>query len=260
MRIFLIGSAGPLSVQPLRYLIRSSHNVCGVGVDGGNNTESQQPRETLIMQEAGSLASEAMTDGLPVTDLARPLMDVIAEVQSLCPDIVLVSCYARRLGEEWLDIAPMGAINIHPSLLPAFRGPLPVFWQFRSGADSFGLSLHRMTSELDAGPVLARKSVSMPDGISMPQANMRLAEAMPELIEAGLAMMENRQAGIPQDPAQASYQSFPAASDYTVSTQWSARRIYNFMRATAYQGQVYPCVVQDRTLRLQHALPIVEIF
>ncbi|MCW8962730.1 MAG: formyltransferase family protein [Gammaproteobacteria bacterium] len=253
MRFFYIGSAGPLSRQPLEYLLSAGFEVCGVGLDPlpPDHTLSSP---TLVLHDVDSLDVLARTKDLPVVALTQPLAEVLNAISRLQPDAILVSCYARKLPDELLDVVPLGAFNLHPSRLPAFRGPTPLFWQFRSGTPLFGLSLHRMTSQIDAGPVLASQSVSMPDGITMTAAIDRLSGLIAPLLEDGCAAIRAGELGAEQHSIDASYQGYPEIADFAVSVEWTAQRLFNFMRATEHMGQVYPCRIEGRQVLLRHAL------
>jgi len=150
-------------------------------------------------------------------------------------------------------IPSLGCINLHPSLLPAYRGPDPLFWQFREGAD-FGISLHSVSAELDAGAVLAQKRVSMPDGISYSAASDLLAGEGASLLLMLLDELENQPlAGQAQDESLASYQSFAKKEDFTLSTEWPARRMYNFICAMRERANYFPCTIEGHTYVLTEA-------
>jgi len=77
-------------------------------------------------------------------------------------DYLLVACWPRRLPEPVLDSARIDAINIHPSLLPAYPGYDPVGDMLRDGHRDFGVTLHRMTQHIDAGPALKHERLDLP--------------------------------------------------------------------------------------------------
>ncbi len=77
-------------------------------------------------------------------------------------DFLLVACWPRRLPDPVLDSVRIAAVNIHPSLLPGFPGFDPVGDMLRSGSRDFGVSLHRMTQHIDAGPVLKQERLDLP--------------------------------------------------------------------------------------------------
>jgi methionyl-tRNA formyltransferase len=111
-----------------------------------------------------------------------------------------------------------------------------------------------MTSEFDAGSVIVSQPVQMPDGVTMAEATFQLTGQMKALLDNGLRAIQERSVGVEQNDRNSSYQTFPARADFEVSTEWSARRIFNFMRATAHMGQPYDCRFQSEDLRLRHAL------
>jgi methionyl-tRNA formyltransferase len=254
LKIFYIGSAGPLSLQPLSDLLGMGHDICGVGV-GSRLSFSGQPSQALLaIQEVEAIDTFALAHHIPSVNLNRPITEVADEITSMKPDVLLVSCYERRVARSLLEIPSFGAFNIHPSILPAFRGPVPLFWQFRAGTGQFGLSLHRMTSHFDAGPVISSQSVQMPDGVTMVEATLQLTAQMKTLLNDGLRAIQERAVGVKQSESDASYQTFPAKADFEVSVEWPARRIFNFMRATGHMGKPYDCWFQGKKLRLKHAL------
>lgn len=202
----------------------------------------------------GSLVSLARLHNIPVIKLTGVWSQDADEIAKHSPDIIVVSCFARKLPDPVLSIPAIGCLNLHPSLLPAYRGPVPLFWQFRAAAKEFGITLHRMTSQLDAGNIVAQTAVVMPDGVSGQQASILLAEAGSELLVHTLSNFRHDELiGAAQHEGYASYQGFPSPSDYAVSVTWSARRLYNFICATRDRGVRYPCQVDNRVYWLLEA-------
>lgn len=186
----------------------------------------------IIALENESLALAANQAGIPVIDLSQPLEDIISQCAEYAIDVILMSCYARRLPEQISGLAAKGCYNMHPSLLPGFRGPEPVFWQMKQASD-IGVSWHRVIHEIDAGDVVAQQSIIADDGVSYPELCLQLAECGAELMLTLLsAITENRLTNTPQDPAKASYYRYPVNNDFEIDDSCSARQLYNFMRAT----------------------------
>ena len=91
------------------------------------------------------------------------------------------------------------------------------------------------------------------------QANSLLATAGYQLIAQALADFEQATVQeIPQDEGIASYQGFPSESDFTVSNQWTAKRLFNFIRATSEPGRIYPCTVGGHVYPLLKAITYQE--
>ena len=259
MKILYIGSDGDLSLQPLRYLLQSDHQVCAVAVDLHPALTNLDPRFPVFTGDENAIETLARTSALPVINLFAPLQDVIATITQLQPDLILVSCYARKLPQEILDIPALGSFNFHPSMLPAYRGPVPVFWQFHDGVSEFGVTLHRMTQSMDAGEIVAQSKVIMPDGVNQSRAHQLLAEAYVELLPGFLSVITS--GALPtceQNQSEMSYQSFPTLDDFRVSTDWPAKRIFNFICATVHYGAVYPCAIAGTDYRLHSALGYSE--
>ena len=88
--------------------------------------------------------------------------DLSAWLRRYRADYLLVACWPRRLPEPVLDSVRIDAINIHPSLLPAYPGFDPVVDMLRDGHRDFGVTLHRMTQQIDAGPALKQERLDLP--------------------------------------------------------------------------------------------------
>ena len=202
----------------------------------------------------GTIASLARLHHIPLIELSPLWLQGVDQIAKYSPDIIIVSCFARRLPDAVLAIPGIGCFNLHPSLLPAYRGPVPLFWQFRAGVGAFGITLHRMSSQLDAGNIVAQTTLAMPDGVSAQRASLLLAAAGGELLVQALSnSRQDELIGSPQDERYASYQGFPSPSDYAVSVTWPAKRLYNFICATRDRGVRYPCRVDNRVYWLLEA-------
>jgi len=180
------------------------------------------------------------------------------EVQNLlrefAPTVACVACFSKRIPPALLAIPPHGFLNLHPSLLPAYRGPAPLFWQLRNGEPHIGATVHWMDEKLDTGDIAAQTRLHLPDGITGPKADELCAKAGSELLVDVLKTLATGQAPRTVQADKGSYQSWPQAKDFTLSTSWSARHAYNFMRGTAEWGQPYAVDVAGKQLWLANAL------
>jgi len=248
VNILYIGSEGPLSLIPLQALIKSRHNVCALAFDDDLNSD-------FNVINSGSTQLLALNNSIPLIKLNKNYTNVASQIQSYQPDVILVSCYARLLPRSILSLAKKGCFNIHPSLLPYFRGPNPLFWQFREGINNFGVTLHRMTEEFDTGAIISQKSVKLQDGINKNEATELLANVASDLILEFLDdVSKNNIYEVAQDNTLSSYQSYPTKNDYTVSTSWSAKRIYNFINGYKEKGVSFLCEVNGHSFKLVDAL------
>jgi methionyl-tRNA formyltransferase len=85
--------------------------------------------------------------------------DFVARVRAAAPDLLVSWFWTKRLSRALLEIPPLGAIGVHPSLLPRHRGPDPYFWAIESGDVETGVTAHRLDESYDTGPILAQRRV-----------------------------------------------------------------------------------------------------
>lgn len=149
------------------------------------------------------------------------------------PDYILVACFPHHLPNYIRQWPRTGCLNIHPSLLPGYRGPDPIYWQLFNNEPQTGVSLHMVSEELDAGPVVMQQPVAFIDGSDYNQLNTLLANMGAKLFGQLLkATVPVEKLLTYQNEEEASYYPMPSQSGYCVTTQWSARHAFNFMRGT----------------------------
>lgn len=187
-----------------------------------------------------------------VQDMGDPAVQ--AHIRTFRPDIACVACFPYLIPKEILSLPKNGFLNIHPSLLPEYRGPEPLFWIFRNGdQENAGVTLHWMDEGLDTGDILSQRSLTLPDGISGSEADRLCATIGGEMLLKGLELIAAGQAPRRPQPLGGSYQSQPTAEAFILDRNWSARRAYNFMRGTAEWNHPYTLQVDSRTLVLKTA-------
>jgi methionyl-tRNA formyltransferase len=249
MNILYIGSSAVLSLIPFKKLLSTTHSIAAVGI--------YKPLifdQKIIALENESLALFAQQHAIPVIDLSQSVAELIDQISLLDVDLILMSCYSRRLPDDIINLAKAGCFNMHPSLLPRYRGPEPVFWQMKHASD-MGVSWHLVTHDLDAGDIVKQQKINLDDGLSFEEINRSLAKTGAELMLAVLAdLSAQRLLKTRQDQALASYFPYPQKDDFTVDTSWSAQRAYNFMRATQVFGHVYHCASGPYHFLLDEAL------
>ncbi len=236
MKILYIGSSGELSLVPFKALLSSGYHIVAVGVD--NPIVFQQK---IITLENEPLSLAAGEHEIPLINLALPVAEVIQQCRDYAVDIILMACYGKRLPTVFINFPAQGCFNLHPSLLPVFRGPEPVFWQMKA-ATRTGVSWHKVVHDFDAGDIVAQQVVSLDDGMDYQQINLLLGKAGAEQILRFLPGINNAlQPVVKQSAEQASYYPYPQQQDFVVERQWTARHAYNFMCATDKFGQLYHC-------------------
>ena len=147
----------------------------------------------------------ALEKGLPVVQPeSLKLPEAVKQLADFRPDVIVVSAYGQILPESVLAIPPHGVVNIHPSLLPKFRGASPVASAILSGDEFAGVSLMLLDKGMDTGPVLARAPISISPQDTTGSLTDKLAGVGAQLLlEVLPRWMKGEIAPQPQDEAQA---------------------------------------------------------
>jgi len=138
-------------------------------------------------------------------------------------------------------VSRTACFNLHPSLLPAYRGPAPLFWQFHSGEHHTGVTLHRVSTEFDCGDIVSSQRFELAPGIRLGQIASVLACAGARLF---LNLLQTWRPGQaldcqPQDSSMARYDSFPDHKAYTISPYWTIDRALRFVQGVANNNRVF---------------------
>lgn len=167
------------------------------------------------------------------------------------PDFICVACFSLLIPPSVLSLPRLGCLNVHPALLPANRGPVPLFWTFREGDEYAGVTVHLMEEKMDSGAILAQERFAVPEGIRYEQLEAECAQRGGVLLARSVweSFKGNAQPML-QDEIKSSYHSFPTEADLVVVPQeWSARHLYNFVRGiAAWNGSVELCFADKHIL------------
>ncbi len=256
MRLLFFGMRCTFSPPVLAALIKAGHELAAIvlpGAPGETAWRWDRPpggRPGLPMAGPPTLDSLAARHAIPLAHASR-LRDpgALEQVRALQPELIVVACFPRLLPEVLVTLAPHGGVNLHPSLLPAFRGPEPLLWTLRAGLRTSGVTAHQISDEFDAGAIYARRPLDIPFGERLGTIEHRFALAAGELAVAVIASVETGTATLtPQDGAEATVAPFPTAHDYIIPASWTAERAYAFARAVAPLGGPLSVQLPDGTL------------
>lgn len=179
---------------------------------------------------------------------------VLAFMRDARPDVACVACFDRKFPQMILNAPRLGVLNVHPSRLPAYRGPEPLFWQLRDGVNPLGVTIHWMDEGLDTGDLAAQSWVTLPDGAEWSQVEALAAQASGELLARVLAQVASGTVPRTPQPPGGSYQPVPTEADFTLSLDWTARRAFNFMRGVAAWGYPFRLEFEGEWLSIAGAL------
>jgi methionyl-tRNA formyltransferase len=143
--------------------------------------------------------------------------ETIGLVQRLGSDVIVVMNFDQILKERFIQSPKIATINIHPSLLPAFRGPCPVFWALVEGCHELGVTVHLIEDEeIDAGPVIAQDRVAWKPTVSVAEATSMLFDQGVRLLIAHLSQ-DLRSQSCAQVRSASTYQTFPTRHEIAVA-------------------------------------------
>ena len=171
------------------------------------------------------------THAIPVWEANTQAKPMPIALQQIKPTALLVACWPTRLPTKLLKWPTWGALNVHPSLLPNYRGPVPLFWQRRAGLLQSGVTIHYMSQRLDAGDMLAQTVYPLPDGATGQKLDLLAAQQGGQLLNHVISGLLNQRLTPQAQPPGGHYDSWPSEDAFTIPTTWSARRAYNFMQA-----------------------------
>jgi methionyl-tRNA formyltransferase len=195
-------------------------------------THEDSTTENIWYESVARLCAERGIESITVDDANHP--DVAARIRALAPDFLFSFYYRKMLGADILGIPRRGALNMHGSLLPKYRGRVPTNWAVINGETETGASLHYMEVKPDAGNLVAQTSVPILGDDTAHEvfqkvvvaAEMTLVRALPQLI-SGTAPC------VPLNLKAGSYFSGRKPEDGRIDWTKSARDVYNLIRAVA---------------------------
>ncbi len=134
--------------------------------------------------------------------------DVVARIAACRPDVIVVIAFGQKIGPELVALPPKGAINVHASLLPKYRGAAPINWAIVKGETHTGISIITLADKIDAGDILGQSQTEIGPHETAGQLHDRLAELSAPLLLDTLGQLEAGTATyVKQDDAEATFAS-----------------------------------------------------
>ena len=227
MRVLFMGS-GALACPALQRLWqRSDVDVVGVV------TQPDRPAGRNLQARPCPVRAQLFErPNIPVLTPERVNDEAVVEaIRALHPELFVVAAYGQILRPALLDIPPLGAINIHPSLLPRYRGASPIQWAIANGERETGVTIQFMSPRMDAGDIILARAMPIEPEDTTGTLEPRLANLGAELLDEVLDMFQHppvpRQ---PQDESLAIYAPKLKKDDGLVDWTWPAEKIRNRIR------------------------------
>ena len=225
MRILFMGTPA-FAVPSLKALVEAGHSVCGVF------SQPDKPKNRGMKLQPTPVKEIALAHEIPVFQPVK-LRDgeAFSIIEQLKPELIVVAAYGRILPKEILEYPSFGCINVHSSLLPAYRGAAPINWSILNGDRETGVTIMHMAEELDAGDIILQERTEIAQTENAEELYTRLAEIGAELLLQAVEKIEDGTAQrLPQNPDKVTFA--PMLSRELSAMDWSrsARELHNQVR------------------------------
>lgn len=212
-------------VPTLRALIGAGYNIAAV-VSNYERSRSRNVHELEIAQVAEAY-------NIP-TLLPQKLGEIKEQLRSFNAVVAVLVAYGKIVPQSIIDLFPQGIVNIHPSLLPLHRGPIPVESVILESASETGISIMQLVKEMDAGPVYKQSRVSLTGNETKQQLADQLLELGKDILLNCLpSIIDGSLSPVPQDNTLATYDSLLEKEDGTIDWQKPADQLEREIRAFA---------------------------
>jgi methionyl-tRNA formyltransferase len=228
--------------SPTRAVVFAYHNVgvrClkvlhAAGVDIALVvSHPDNPEENCWFDSVAEFAREHDIPFILPLNVNRP--EIVQQIAALQPDFMFSFYYRQMLSRDILQCASRGAYNMHGSLLPKYRGRVPVNWAVLQGETETGATLHRMTEKPDAGEIVGQMAVPiLPDDNAKAVFDKVVVAGEWVLHQHLPALLAGQALHRPQDLSAGSYFSGRTAEDGRIHWSKSARQIHNLVRAVSH--------------------------
>ncbi len=235
LRIVFMGTPA-YGAASLQALVDAGYQVCGVF------TQPDRPRGRRGKTQPPPVKLLAQQHGIPVYQPARISRDGIDDLRRLQPDLAVTAAFGQILSQELLDIPRLGTVNVHASLLPAYRGSAPVNWCLIHGETVTGVTTMMTDRGIDTGDILLQRQTKIAPDETAGQLTDRLAAMGAGLLVETIALLEKGTCPrTRQDERLMSYH--PMLKKEMGRIDWSlpADRIVNLVRGL----NPWPCAFTD---------------
>ncbi|MEO0205470.1 MAG: methionyl-tRNA formyltransferase [candidate division WOR-3 bacterium] len=225
MKIIFFGSTD--FSLPIVQKISEHHELRGVVIS------KPKPKGRGLKIELPEVGKWAQNKGIRIFDPENPNdMEFIKTLSALEPDLFVLSAYGHILSAELLRVPKLGGINIHPSLLPKYRGAAPIQRVIMAGERVTGITIFFMDEKIDQGKIILRKEITIDKNDTYGSLSRRLALLGAEIIIDALRMIEsNDYKPIEQNESEMTYAKKIQKEETFINWQDSTEKIHNLIRA-----------------------------
>jgi methionyl-tRNA formyltransferase len=249
-RIVYMGSPD-FAVLPLEALLAAGYQVVGVV------TQPDRAKGRGKHMAATPVKEIALKYQIPLIQPHNVNGDeAVKAIRAWHPDILVVVAFGQLLKKPLLELAPLGAINLHASLLPAYRGAAPIHWAIIKGEKTTGVTTMYMDEGMDTGDMILKAECEIGESDNTGIVHDKLAALGADLLLKTVQDIENDQAPrLPQDDALASYAPMLTKEHEVINWQQTAQEIHNQIRGLSPWPGAYT-IYKNKRLKIHEAVNI----
>ena len=225
MKIVFMGSSD-FSIPSLKELISAGHEILALVC------QPDKPNGRGNKIEFSNIKKFALEKNIKVLQYQKIRFEGVEELKALNPDLIVVVSYGQILSDEIINIGKYGCINVHASLLPKYRGASPIISAIMNGEEKTGVTIMRVSREVDAGNMIAREETQIFKNETGGELSNRLAEIGAKLLVKVVEQIESGNFSEEvQNADEATFTKMIKKEDLELDFSMSATEIYNKVRA-----------------------------
>ncbi len=225
MKIIILGS-NEFSIPTIEKLRQRGDEILGV------ICPPDKPNKRGKKIEYSFLKKFCLSENINIYQFNSIRNDGVEVLKTLKPDLMIIISYGQIISKDIIDIPKYKIINIHPSLLPKYRGPSPIISSIINGDYETGVTIMKINEKLDAGEILMQQAVKIEKEETGGELSKKLFEIGSELIIQVMDLIENGKVIEQlQNDADATYTKIIKKEDCFIDFNKSAEEIHNFIRA-----------------------------
>ncbi|HOC45336.1 MAG: methionyl-tRNA formyltransferase [Syntrophorhabdaceae bacterium] len=245
MRIVFFGS----SIFSVPSLLKVRGSVAAVV------TKKARPKGRGYQIDDNEVKRRALELGLPLIEINSFKDEEARSIADYAPDLFVVISFGLIVPKWALDIPSIGPVNIHPSLLPLYRGPSPMQWALLNCDTATGITFIRMNEKMDEGDIIFQERVAIGDSEDYTSLSNRLAQRSADILYGVIERIEKERVieGEAQDHSKATYSSIITKEMGRIDWSSSARQIHCRIRAFVEWPTAYT-FLEGKRLKIYHAM------
>ena len=254
--VTLFGGFSNFTFSTLKYLVGKNFNLTRLVISayGPNHGEPERASDKLFQSKNPGIVEFSQQHGIPIIYSRQKNICLETTLSEQPSDIFLLACYPQLLPQRVACMPTIDCINIHPSILPRYRGSNPIFWQLRNGETETGVTLHQVTAEIDGGGILSTQILTYPDGVEINRIEDLLVATAVEQLQSLFDSDPADWKILEQNQLRATLQPPPCDMDFMIDSTLSAKTAWNFVRAYAKSEKTIKFTDQSRVYWIYDAI------